>query len=78
VREKYLKSQATEWKYIRQLVTTYALVHYDKERVLIHNGKQSFILPPHDSVAQRASILFQSSWENKLAPFEYQDEQVHC
>lgn len=78
VREKYLKSDATEWKYIRQLIITYSLIHFDKIRTLIHNNKQAFHLPAHTSVMERAGHLFQVSRESKRTPFEYKDQQLHC
>lgn len=78
VREKYLKSQATEWKYIRQLIVAYTLIHYDKEWVVVHNGKRVFALNPCKGLAKRASELFQSARENKMYPFEYKDQQLHC
>jgi DNA mismatch repair protein MutL len=78
VREKYLKSDATEWKYIRQLIMTYALIHFDKTWTLIHNGKQTLHLPTHASVIERATHLFQASRESKWTPFEYKDQQLHC
>lgn len=55
----------------------YAIVQRDKERSLVHNGKQLFLLKPCASLMERVMDLTKKDRQPKLKPIEVQDEQLH-
>jgi len=76
-REKFLKSDNTEWKYIKELFLQYALVHPDKQWSLMHNGKQIFLFAPVKSLMQRILDITKKDREKNLKEIAYQDQQLH-
>lgn len=75
-REKFLKSDATEWRYIKKLVMSYALVHRDKQWKLMNNGKVIFNLQASDSLLTRVLELTKKDWQKNLKQLAYKDEQL--
>lgn len=76
VREKFLKTDATERKYIKSVFLNYAMVHWDKRWELSHNGKQMFLLLPAKSLVERLLDITKSDWEKNLKILQYQDSQL--
>ncbi len=76
VREKFLKSDATERQYISKLFIDYALAHPDKHRTLSKDGKQAWNLTPADSLMTRVLQVTKAEREGKLKPINFQDEQL--
>jgi len=76
-REKFLKTDGTEWNYIKQLFLSYCMIHWDKELILENNGKNVFNLKPVESVMERMADLFQDDWEGKWRMVEWKNEQIH-
>ncbi len=76
VRSKFLKTDATEWTYIKQMFLNYAIVHRDKKWTLIKDGKTLYQYAPHQSLAERLLEITKSDWEKNLREIAYQDEKV--
>lgn len=76
VRKKFLKSDQTEWKYIVDMVTHYALVHPDKSWKLTRDGKTVYDLKPGEGLFARLSALYAPDWMPHLREVMIQDEQL--
>jgi len=76
VRQKFLKSQQTEFKYIQDLMQNYAIKHFDKSFKLIHNQKVIFNYNKTDDFISRLKQIFPSSWAENYLPFEFSDGKV--
>lgn len=69
VRQKFLKSTATEWYHIRQLLLNYLILHWDKERTVWHQGKIIRKVAPTPSIVERIVDLCQDERRNHLSVF---------
>ena len=76
VRQKFLKSVQTEFKYIQELMQNYAIKHFDKSFKLIHNQKIIFNYPKTDDFISRLKQVFPSSWSENYLPFEFSDWKI--
>ena len=76
-REKFLKTDATEWNYIKQIFLQYVLVHPDKKRELTKDGKTVFSFAPTDSLMERILQVTKNDREKNLKEIAYKDEQLH-
>ena len=76
VRQKFLKSVQTEFKYIQELMQNYAIKHFDKSFKLIHNQKIIFNYPKTDNFISRLKQIFPSSWSENYLPFEFSDWKI--
>ncbi len=71
VRRKFLKSQATELRYITQVIHRLALAYPDISFTLQHDGREILNLPQQD-LSQRIASLFSSDFFDTLAPINYE------
>ena len=76
VRQKFLKSQQTEFKYIQDLMQNYAIKNFDKSFKLIHNQKTIFNYPKTDDFISRLKQIFPASWAENYLPFEFSDWNI--
>ncbi len=76
-REKFLKTDATEWNYIKQVFLQYVMVHPDKKRDLYKDGKILFSFDPADSVMERILQVTKNDREKNLKEIAYKDDQLH-
>ncbi len=74
VRAKFLKSEQTEFKYIQELITNFAIKNYDIEFKLIHNGKIIKHFTKANSLFERLQQIYPKSWEENLLTLEHKDE----
>ncbi len=73
-RLKFLKSDQTEWKYIKDVFYQFSLCHYDKERILENNGKKVKHLPARESLMERILDITKKEREQNLKELAYQQE----
>src|SRR5690606_30632879 len=64
-RQKFLKSEATEFSHILRYLQQYALIHFDKELKLVHNGKTVFHYHP-GSEQNRVEQVLGKEFSSKL------------
>jgi len=76
VRQKFLKSEQTEFKYIQNLVQNYAILNYDKWFLLTHNQKQIFHYKPQNDLIGRLKEVFPPEWEENYLFFEYFADKI--
>ena len=74
VRAKFLKSEQTEFKYIQELITNFAIKNYNIEFKLTHNGKTINHFPKTNSLFERIQQIYPKSWEENLLTLEHKDE----
>lgn len=75
-RKKFLKTDTTEWTYIKQISLTYAIIHRDKSRQLIKDGKMLYQYAPAWSLLERLLAITKSDREHNLKEIAYEDEKV--
>ena len=75
-REKFLKADATEWKYVKTLISSYAIAHRDKSWTLHKEWKVIYNLTPAWSLMQRVLEMTKQWREQNLKPVLYQDQQI--
>lgn len=76
VRKKFLKSQQTEWKYIRELVVQYALIHPNIAFRLWRDGKLILDLPIVDTIEERVYNIYPEERQAHLRPIDRSDNQL--
>lgn len=69
-RLKFLKSTATERSHLRGLLMDYLILHRDKARTILHQGKVIRDVAPADSLAERVVDLSAHERKEKLMTFE--------
>ena len=74
VRAKFLKSEQTEFKYIQELITNFAIKNFDIEFKLLHNGKIIKHFTKTNSIFERLQQIYPKSWEKNLVNLEHKDE----
>ena len=72
-RKKFLKSAATEFRHITDVIIHYALIYPSVHFVLTHNQKTVLDLPKKKSFEERIQILLGSSFYDELIPLSYED-----
>lgn len=70
-RQKFLKTDSTEYKKCLEVVESYALCHPEVAFKLIHNQKTVFDYPLSNSVDQRLQAIYGSEFTQKLLPINY-------
>jgi len=73
VRQKFLKSEQTEFKYIQELMQNYSIKYFDKSFKLIHNKKVVFDYKADLDLMSRLKQIFPSSWSENYLYYEYSD-----
>lgn len=76
VRKKFLKSDATERKYILDMITQYTLIHPDKAWRLRRDGKLVYDFKAGDGLYPRIGELYAADWMPHLKEIMVQDEQL--
>ena len=74
VRAKFLKSEQTEFKYIQELITNFAIKNFDIEFKLLHNWKIIKHFTKANSLFERLQQIYPKSWEENLLTLEHKDE----
>ncbi len=74
VRAKFLKSEQTEFKYIQELITNFAIKNFNIEFKLLHNGKIIKHFTKTNSIFERLQQIYPKSWEENLVNLEHKDE----
>ena len=74
VRAKFLKSEQTEFKYIQELITNFAIKNFDVEFKLLHNWKIIKHFTKANSLFERLQQIYPKSWEENLLTLEHKDE----
>ena len=74
VRAKFLKSEQTEFKYIQELITNFAIKNFDIEFKLLHNWKIIKHFTKANSLFERLQQIYPKSWEENLLTLEHEDE----
>ena len=74
-RQKYLKSDSTEYKNCIQVITHYLLAHPNLAFRVTHNSKLIYKLPIQ-TPKQRIEQIFSSEFFDQLIPVSYFDEQI--
>ena len=74
VRAKFLKSEQTEFKYIQELITNFAIKNYNIEFKLIHNWKIIKHFIKTNSLFERLQQIYPKSWEENLLTLEHKDD----
>ena len=73
VRKKFLKSEQTEFKYIQELFTNFAIKNYQIWFQLFHNWKFIKDFPKTNSLLARIKQIFPKDWEQNYLFLEYSD-----
>jgi len=73
VRWKFLKSAQTEFKYIQELVTNFAIKNFDISFKLIHNKKTIKEYEKTNSLLERIKQIYPKDWENNYLFIEHND-----
>lgn len=71
VRRKFLKTAATEFGYIYEIVSHFALIFPGVTFVLSHNGKETLNTRGADTLKDRVGILLGDSWVPHVIPVAY-------
>ena len=74
VRAKFLKSEQTEFKYIQELITNFAIKNFDIEFKLLHNWKIIKHFTKANSLFERLQQIYPKSWEENLLTLDHKDE----
>ncbi len=74
VRAKFLKSEQTEFKYIQELITNFAIKNFDIEFKLLHNWKIIKHFTKANSLFERLQQIYPQSWEENLLTLDHKDE----
>lgn len=72
-RQKFLKTTKTEWNAIKQLIDAYALAYPSLHITLYHQQERIAQYNPAETIAQRASDIFESSVSKRLIALHKQD-----
>lgn len=75
-RLKFLKAQATEWKYIFEIIINYALVNYKVSFKVTNNWKQVLNLKKAQSLLERIFDVYKKQRENNLKNIEAWDANM--
>lgn len=67
-RKKFLKSQQTEFRYVIDLVSRYAMVYPEIRFLLIHNKRTILDFPKKQTLTERASMILGPTISNLLIP----------
>lgn len=73
-RKKFLKSQRIELTHIIDVVTRYALIHYNKTFKLVHNGKEIFFSPQTRSILETVTTIYGKDYARALLPINYSND----
>lgn len=76
-RLKFLKAQATEWKYIFDIIIDYALVNYQVSFKVTNNWKQVLNLKKTQSLLERIFDVYKKEWESNLKNIEAWDANMN-
>jgi DNA mismatch repair protein MutL len=76
VRQKFLKSEQTEAKYIIDYVLNVALLHREKHFVIERNGKIIYDLKPMDTLIHRVEQIYKKDRSTHLIECEYTGQQM--
>jgi len=77
VRRKFLKSAATEFGYIYEIVSHFSLIFPDVTFVLRHNGKESLNTRGSLNIADRIGLLLGHASQTALIPIDYEAHDIH-
>lgn len=77
-RLKFLKSDATEWKYCYDTIFDILLVNYTIWFTILKDNKQYLKLEPTDNLFDRVLKLYKKERQNKLFAMEYAWEYVQA
>ena len=75
-RLKFLKSAQTEFYYCYAYFLDVAIVHFDKDFVLMKNNNLVFDLKANESVEGRILDLFRKDWREKLLSLNFEQEHI--
>ena len=75
-REKFLKSDQTEWRYIKDTFLSFALIHRSKAWNLTKDGKVLYNFLPASSLLERILHITKKDREKHLKQISYKDEQL--
>jgi DNA mismatch repair protein MutL len=75
-RKKFLKSAATESKYISQLVTSVALAHPQVGIKLFKSGKETFAVHPVNTLSERVQTIWGTDFFSQLVPVFFEHPYV--
>jgi len=73
VRQKFLKSEQTEFKYIQDLFINFAIKNFDIWFKLFHNWKLIKNFPKASSLLERVRDIFPKDWEQNYLFLEHSD-----
>ncbi len=76
VRRKFLKSEATELRYINQVISRLAIAYPDISFTFQHDGREILNLS-QQNLPQRVVSLFSSDFFDTLAPINYETSGMH-
>ncbi len=76
VRKKFLKSDATEFKYIYELLQVYSIKYYDKSFSLINNDKINFSYESKSDLISRLSDIYPKEWVENYLNFEFVNDSI--
>ncbi len=74
-RKKFLKSDITEYRYITETVTRFAVIHYDKRLVYYDSDNLVYDLHP-SSQEERIKNVFGENIANEIAKVEFSNDLV--
>ncbi len=77
VRRKFLKSPATEFGYIYEIVSHFSLIFPEVTFVLRHNGKESLNTRGSQNISDRIGILLGGNAQKQLIPIAYNSNDIH-
>lgn len=75
-RRKFLKSKRIELAHIIDVVTRYALIHYDKTFKLVHNDEELLFSPNSKSMLEAIIAIYGKEYAKALIPLNYQTNVV--
>ncbi|UFX82588.1 DNA mismatch repair endonuclease MutL [Candidatus Absconditicoccus praedator] len=75
-RQKFLKTDTTEYNYILDTFLDFALVNYDKDFVLIKDGKIIKNFSKNQDQYDRMLQIYKKSWENNLNFIENSSKDI--
>ena len=74
VRQKFLKSKQTEFKYIKDLVDDFAIKNYNVNFKLIHNWKVVSEYKKTEDLLSRINQIYPKEWEQNYLFVDHNDE----
>lgn len=76
VRRKFLKSAATEFGYIYEIVSHFSLIFPEVTFVLRHNGKESLNTRGSKNISDRIGILLGHPAQSTIIPIDYESNDI--